>query len=828
MITWTQVALSGSANRYLPDKPGQANFQKRNFMNSLTLKQIELPIEGMTCAACAARIEKTLNKLPGVHAAVNFANEKARVEFDTSRTGPEDLIRSVEKAGFHVPPQPVQLQISGMTCAACSGRIEKALNKLPGVTASVNLATETAHVSFNPALETVEDLIAAVVKAGYGANEISEASRVEEKERRLAAYQAEMRMFWVSAILTLPLLLQMATMFTGGHEDILPRWLQLLLATPVQFWIGKRFYVGAWHALRGGGANMDVLVALGTSMAYLFSAVVTLLGLNQHVYFEASAAIITLVLLGKLLEARAKSKTSAAIEELMKLQPRTARVERDGAIVEVAASEVRVGDIFIVRPGENLPVDGVVIEGSSSVNEAMLTGESLPVTKKPGKKVYAATVNQQGMLKCRATSVGSHTQLAAIVRLVEEAQGSKAPIQRMADMISGIFVPVVVTISIITLAVTWWFAGQFVQALVNAVAVLVIACPCALGLATPTAIMVGVGRGAQAGVLVKNAAALEHAEKIQTLIVDKTGTLTEGKPSITNVIPAGQIGERNLLEIATTLEQGSEHPLAKAVIEYGIRMGIRPGEVSGFTAVTGSGVTAIIDNVEHLLGSPKFLIERGAVVDQALIGDLQAEGKTVVGISALRDDVPEMIGYIAIADRLRGTSAHAVRRLQEMGIEVVMLTGDNFATAAAIAKQAGILAYTAEVLPQEKAAQVKVMKASGKIVGMVGDGINDAPALAMADVSFAVGAGSDVAIEAADITLMRNDLMSVADAISLSHTTLRKIRQNLFFAFIYNVLGIPLAAIGLLNPVIAGAAMAMSSVSVVSNSLLLKRWRPDT
>jgi Cu+-exporting ATPase len=384
-----------------------------------------------------------------------------------------------------------------------------------------------------------------------------------------------------------------------------------------------------------------------------------------------------------------------------------------------------------------------------------------------------------------------------------------------------------VTISIITLAVTWWFAGQFVHALVNAVAVLVIACPCALGLATPTAIMVGVGRGAQAGVLVKNAAALEHAEKIQTLIVDKTGTLTEGKPSITDVIPAGQIGERNLLEIATTLEQGSEHPLAKAVIEYGIRMDIRPGEVSGFTAVTGSGVTAIIGNVEHLLGSPKFLIERGAVVDQALIDDLQAEGKTVVGISALRGNAPEMIGYIAIADRLRGTSAHAVRRLQEMGIEVVMLTGDNFATAGAIARQAGILAYTAEVLPQEKAAQVKVMKASGKIVGMVGDGINDAPALALADVSFAVGAGSDVAIEAADITLMRNDLMSVADAISLSHTTLRKIRQNLFFAFIYNVLGIPLAAMGFLNPVIAGAAMAMSSVSVVSNSLLLKRWRPD-
>ena len=535
-------------------------------MNSLTLKQVELPIEGMTCAACAARIEKNLNKLPGVHAAVNFANEKARVEFDAAQTHPEDLIRSVETAGFHVAPKSAQLQISGMTCAACSGRIEKALNKLPGVTASVNLATETAHVSFNPGLETVEDLIGAVVRAGYGASELSDASRAEEKTRKLAAYQAEMRMFWISAILTLPLVLQMGAMFSGGYEDILPRWSQLLLATPVQFWIGKRFYVGAWHALRGGGANMDVLIALGTSMAYLFSAVVTLLALSQHVYFEASAAIITLVLLGKLMEARAKSKTSAAIEELMKLQPKTARVERDGVIVVIPANDVKAGDIFIVRPGDNIPVDGVVIEGASDVNEAMLTGESLPVAKQPGKKVYAATINQQGMLKCHATSVGSHTQLAAIVRLVEEAQGSKAPIQRMADTISGIFVPVVVTISAITLALTWWLAGDFVPALVNAVAVLVIACPCALGLATPTAIMVGVGRGAQTGVLVKNAAALEYAEKIQTVIVDKTGTLTEGRPTVTDIIPVGKIAERDLIQTAATLEQGSEHPLARAVV----------------------------------------------------------------------------------------------------------------------------------------------------------------------------------------------------------------------------------------------------------------------
>ncbi|MDO8436941.1 MAG: heavy metal translocating P-type ATPase [Nitrosomonadaceae bacterium] len=795
-------------------------------MNSLTLRQIELPIEGMTCAACAARIEKNLNKLPGVHAAVNFANEKVRVELDDdTTTRPEDLVRSIEQAGFHVIPQSVQLQISGMTCAACSGRIEKALNKLPGVSATVNLATETARASFNPGMVTVDKLIAAVVKAGYGASEISDASRAEEKVRRLAAYHAELRLFWISAALTLPLLLQMGAMFSGAHDDLLPRWLQWLLATPVQFWVGKRFYIAAWHALRGGSANMDVLIALGTSMAYLFSAVVTALALQQHVYFEASAAIITLVLLGKLMEARAKGKTSAAIEELIKLQPKTARVERNGEIIEVDASTLVVSDIFIVRPGENLPVDGVVIEGASSVNEAMLTGESLPVGKQVGAKVYAATMNQQGLLKCRATGVGAHTQLAAIIRLVEQAQGSKAPIQRMADTISAVFVPVVVAISALTLVFTWWLAGDFVPALINAVAVLVIACPCALGLATPTAIMVGTGRGAQTGILVKNAAALEHAEKIQVLIVDKTGTLTEGKPAVTDIVLAGSATEHDLMQVAATLEQGSEHPLAKAVLERAAGMNIRPDAVSDFSAIVGSGITARIDGTEYLLGSPKFLGDRGAAIDDTRIAVLQAAGKTVIAVASVTNDVPEVLGYLAIADRLRSTSAQAVKRLQAMGIEVVMLTGDNPATAAAIARQAGITSYRAEVLPQDKAAAVEKAKAGGKFTGTVGDGINDAPALAAADVSFAIGAGSDVAIEAADITLMRDDLMSAADAISLSRATLSKIRQNLFFAFIYNVLGIPLAAAGLLNPVIAGAAMAMSSVSVVSNSLLLKRWQ---
>jgi len=796
-------------------------------LNSPSPNQIELPIEGMTCAACAARIEKNLNKLPGVEAVVNFASEKVRISYDDHQIKPDKLISTVEKSGFRVPSQSVQLQIRNMTCAACAGHIEKALNKLPGVSASVNVANETAKISVAPGAATVDDLITAVINAGYDASEMSETSRADEKARRLAAYHAERRLFWISAILTLPLVLQMGAMFTTGDMEVLPRWLQWLLATPVQFWIGRRFYIGGWNALRSGGANMDVLVALGTSMAYLFSAVVTLFALDQHIYFEASAAIITLVLLGKLMEARAKGKTSEAIEALIKLQPKKARIEQDGQIIEVEASSLKVDDIIIVRPGENLPVDGVVIEGNSSINESMLTGESLPVNKQVGSNVFAATLNQQGLLKCRATSVGAQTQLAAIIHLVEEAQGSKAPIQRMADTISGIFVPIVVAISVLTFGITWWLTGDFVPALIHAVAVLVIACPCALGLATPTAIMVGTGRGAQVGVLVKNAAALEHAEKIQTVIVDKTGTLTEGKPEVTDIVPVGSISALNLIQIAATLEQGSEHPLAKAVLDGARKQDIQLQQVSQFTAITGGGITANINEDAYLLGSPKFLIDRRTRVDEEQIKTLQAEGKTVIGIAKISNNTPTILGYLAIADQLRETSIQAVKRLQAMGIEVVMLTGDNAITASAIAKRTGITNFKAEVLPQDKANEVMAMKASGKFTGMIGDGINDAPALAAADVSFAIGAGSDVAIEAADITLIRNDLMSVADAISLSRATLKKIRQNLFFAFVYNSLGIPLAAIGLLNPVIAGAAMAMSSVSVVTNSLLLKRWQAN-
>ncbi|WP_425412339.1 heavy metal translocating P-type ATPase [Nitrosomonas mobilis] len=796
-------------------------------MSAVQTQKLELSIIGMTCAACAARIERNLNKLPGIHAAVNFASEKALIEFDNSLTCPEELSRSIEKAGFAVADRTVLFQIEGMTCAACGNQIEKALHNLPGVMVALNPASEIVRITFNPVLTTISELIATIRHAGYGAREITGSSREAEKVQRLAAYRQERHIFLISAVLALPFLLEMAMMATGDHNHLLPRWLQWMLATPIQFWAGKRFYTGAWHALRGGGANMDVLVALGTSMAYFFSAAVTFWQLDLHVYFEASAMIIVLVLLGKLMEARAKQKTSSAIESLIRLQPKTAHIERNGVIIDVDVNSIQPGDIFVIRAGETLPVDGIVIEGGSSVNESILTGESLPVPKETGAKVFAATSNLQGLLKCRATSVGTNTQLATIIRLVEAAQGSKAPIQRLADAIAGIFVPAVVSIALVTLGVTWWWSGQFVTALTHAVAVLVIACPCALGLATPTAIMVGAGRGAQEGILVKNAAALELAEKIQVLIVDKTGTLTEGHPVVTNIVTTGSINESELLQIAASLEQGSDHPLARAILEQASTRNIPSLPIKDFVSLTGQGVAATCQGVSYLLGSPGFLESNGVDVEQTRFSALQAEGKSVVIIAAQTEPAPQIMGYLAIADPLRSTSAKAVERLQGMGIEVIMLTGDNPITAAAIAAQAGIQHFQAEVLPQDKAAAVEAIQASGRFTGMVGDGVNDAPALASANISFAIAAGSDVAIDAADITLMRNDLISVADAILLSRSTLYKIRQNLFFAFFYNTLGIPLAAFGMLNPVIAGVAMAMSSVSVVTNSLLLKRWKAE-
>ena len=797
-------------------------------MESTSALRLDLPLEGMTCAACAARIEKSLNKLPGVAANVNFAAESALVTVQPGAISPAGVIEAIRKTGYSVPDRLAELTIYGMTCAACAMRIEKGLNKLAGVRAEVNFASETARVRYVPGLASVEQLTAAIRKAGYDASERVEASAEEEKARRAEAYRADLRLLWISIALSLPLVLQMFATFDSAGHEWLPRWLQLALATPVQFWIGRRFYVGGYKALRGGGANMDVLIALGTSMAYGLSAIVTLAGLqHQHVYFEASAVIITLVLMGKLLEARAKLGTSAAIEALIRLQPKTARVERDGVLVEVPVASMQIGDIFVVRPGESIAVDGLVATGESGIDESMLTGESLPVGKRPGDKVYAGTLNQQGLLRCRAEGVGAATMLAGIIRLVREAQGTKAPIQRLADQVAGVFVPVVVAISALTFALWWGIGGELAPALVNAVAVLVIACPCALGLATPTAIMVGTGRGAQVGVLVKNAVALERAEKIRTLILDKTGTLTEGKPVVTDVVPAAGFSERDLVAAAASLESGSAHPLAHAVLEHAKQLALTLTPIRDFRSETGKGVQAVLEvpalGAEQtlLLGAPAFLAESGLPIDAAAIRPLEDQGKTVIAVGG----AGRVLGYLAIADKLRASSREAVGKLRGMGIDVVMLTGDNAATAKAIADAAGVAKYKAQVLPGDKAAAVAEFKSAGQVVGMVGDGVNDAPALAAADVSFAIGAGSDVAIEAADIALMRNDLLSVVDAISLSRATLSKIRQNLFFAFIYNVLGIPLAAAGMLNPVIAGAAMALSSVSVVSNSLLLRRWR---
>jgi len=742
---------------------------------------------------------------------------------------------TLEKPEPAVPegrPDALELAISGMTCAACATRLEKVLNRLPGVQASVNLATERATLHFTPGTLTIEAAKAAVERAGFAAAETGALQREQTRARHEAEWRLELRHFWIAALLTLPLAAQMPAMFglwpmAEGQHDLVPRWLQLVLATPVQFWIGARFYRGGWASLRGGSANMDVLVALGTSMAYFYSLVVTLADRHDlHVYFEASAMIITLILLGKLLEARAKARTTAAIDALLRLQPRMARIERDGEVVEVPVESLRPGDAFLLRPGDAVPVDGLIENGASALNESMLTGESLPVDKRAGDTVFAATINGEGVLRCRATGVGASTMLAGIIRLVEQAQGSKAPVQRMADRIAAVFVPAVVVVAFVTFAAWWLWSGDFQQALINAVAVLVIACPCALGLATPTAIMVGTGQGARAGMLVKNAEALELAERIRVLAVDKTGTLTEGQPAVTEVRAVDGWTRDDVLAIAAALEQSSGHPIAAAVVAAAREAGAAPADTDSVRAIGGKGVEGRVRRdggwAEVVLGSPEFVASRGAAVPQPLLAELAAAGHTLVAVAC----DGRLAGLIGVADRVRADSAAAVARLQAKGLRVVMLTGDHPATAAAIARETGIGDWRAGVLPGDKAAAVKSLAAAGERVGMAGDGINDAPALAAADVSFAIGVGADVAVEAADITLVRNSLHGVADAIDLSRATLSKIRQNLFFAFVYNVLGIPLAAAGMLNPVIAGAAMAMSSVSVVSNSLLLKRWRP--
>ncbi len=738
----------------------------------------------------------------------------------------------------------IDFSIAGMTCAACALRIEKQLNKLPNVEAAVNFAAERAHIRYMESEMSAEKLLATIEKTGYGAKRSHDGTRDAEKKEREKAYQQEFKIFVITAVLSLPFVAEMIFMFgfleNGATHGFMPRYLQLAIATIVQLWIGARFYRGAWNALKNKAGNMDVLVALGTSMAWGYSAVVTVFDfMDKHVYFEASVMIITLILLGKLMEARAKVKTSAAITALIKLQPKTAWVEKDGALVEVQVTDMLPDDIFVVRPGEAIPVDGTVIEGASSVNEAMLTGESMPTLKEAASKIFAATINGEGLLRCKATGVGEKTMLATIIRLVEEAQGGKAPIQRLADQVSAVFVPIVVAIALITFISWWFYSGQLAEALVNAVAVLVIACPCALGLATPTAVMVGTGEGAKVGILIRNVKALELAEKINIIAVDKTGTLTEGKPKVAAVILLDSaMDENTLIHLAASLEQASTHPLAEAIVHYAsaqnaqntAEKSINLALPQNVTQIGGRGLSGEISGKIVHAGSPNWLIENGVEINAEStqkIAALQQQGCSVVAISVgVKATEAKLMGLIGIADKVRDSSKAAVARLQKMGISVVMLTGDNQMTAANIAKEVGISEFHAEILPSEKAEALQKLKEGKKIVGMVGDGINDAPALATADVSFAMGQGSDIAMQTADITLMKNDLNSVADAISLSRATLRKIRQNLFFAFIYNILGIPLAAFGLLSPVIAGAAMAASSVSVVTSSLLLKYWKP--
>lgn len=784
-------------------------------------ENIIFPIEGMSCAACASRIEKVLNRQNGVKASVSFASGKAQVELDPSGASIADVIAAVRKAGYDVSEQSIDLAISGMTCAACAARVEKILNKMPMTHAAVNFATERAHVTFVPGVTETSDIINRIDKAGFSAEQIKDVSHDDAISKRNRLWITERNHFLLTLLLSLPLFYEMVAMFSGFLPG-LPRWAQFAFATPVQFYCARHLYQRAWNAVRGGSANMDVLVVLGTGIAYLFSAAVVLFGLDQPVYFEASASIITLVSLGKLMELRARNRMSAGVESLLRLQPSMAHIEVNGTVIDRAVDEVREGDIFVVRPGESIPVDGIVLEGSSDIDESMLTGESIPVFREVGGAIIGGTLNANGVLKARATGVGSTTVLAQIVKMVEQAQGSKAAVQRLADKVSGVFVPVVVGGAILTFLLGWLITGSVTWSLVSAVSVLVIACPCSLGLATPTAIMVGTGRGAHEGILFRNADALEHARQLTTIIMDKTGTLTQGRPVVTEAHVATGQNEDRLLEVAYGLEKNSEHPLAHAVVDYATGQGIAPATLTDFRAVPGRGVEAHTEGLVARLGSPRFLEEEGISVDTNLVERLEGQGGTVIVVS-LGD---AFLGCFSLVDQLRPDAASTVAKLRKSGIRVVMLTGDNQRVAEAVARQVGVDDFVAGMLPQNKAEAITKYRDSGAIVGMVGDGINDAPALAAADVSFAIGAGSAIAVDTADVVLMRSELASVPAAISLSHATIRKIRQNLFFAFVYNVCGLPLAAFGMLNPIIAGAAMAMSSVSVVSNSLLLNRWKP--
>ena len=787
---------------------------------------LEIPVEGMSCAACSARLEKRLGALDGVlHANVSLTLAHAQVEFVPAQVTPADIAERVEKTGFRVPHSQVEFTIEGVEDEEDAARLESELNDLDGVvSAGVDFARGSGRVVFQPAIVRADEIFDYLAKAEYSARPVMDEEQDTEKLKREREFRKSVRLLIFSAVLSAPLLFQMAGMLPGAGGWELPRWWQFALATPVQFIVGWRFYRGAYHSLMGGGANMDVLVALGTSAAWLHSSVVTLWGLSgHHVYFEASAILITLIVLGKVLEERAMGRTSEAIKKLIGLQAKTARVLRDGEEREVPVEQVQVGDVVMVRPGEKYPVDGLIIEGATSVDESMLTGESVPVAKGVGDAVTGATLNIDGAVRFRVTKVGEETALAQIIRMVEQAQGSKAPIQRTADRISGIFVPIVLGIALVTYAL-WDAVGPFTPALINAVAVLVIACPCALGLATPTAIMVGTGKGAEAGILIKGGESLETAHKLDAIILDKTGTLTKGTPVVTDILPLNGLPDGELLRIAASAERGSEHPLGKSIVNEAEARGLDLLEMRDFRAYPGHGLKAEVGGRKIYLGNEKLMAEHGVSTPPHIdeIRNLESQGKTVVLIA----DVEGLLGAIGVADTLKENSAEAVESLQRMGIEVYMMTGDNERTAQAMAAQAGVRHVMAGVMPDEKAAMVEELRRGGKKVGMVGDGINDAPALAAADVGFAIGTGTDIAMEASDITLMQGDLMGVVAGIHLSKTVMRKIRQNLFWAFFYNILGIPLAAFGFLSPIIAGAAMAFSSVSVVSNTLLLRKWKP--
>jgi len=808
---------------------------------------VTLPITGMTCANCALNIERNLKKLQGVEdTRVNFASEQASVSFDPEKIKVDDLIKKIEDAGYGIATAKVELPVTGMTCANCAMNIERALNKkVAGVVqASVNFASERAAVQYLPNLTNVEEIIAAIRQAGYDAippEETGEDEDVEQRARRLEIAE-QTRKFIVGLLFTLPLFLwSMGRDFSllgPWSHAFWVNWAFWALATPVQFYTGWDYYTGGWKSLKNRSANMDVLVAMGSSVAYFYSLGVLLYpALGSHVYFETSAVIITLIKLGKMLEARAKGKTGNAIRKLMGLRPKTATIIKDGKEVEVSLKGVKVGDVVVVRPGEKIPVDGAVLEGSSAVDESMLTGEPIPVDKKEGDRVVGATINSEGLLKVQATKVGKDTALAQIIKLVQEAQGSKAPIQALADRVAAVFVPGVIGIAMVTFVLWWSVGGEFVPAMIRLVAVLIIACPCALGLATPTAIMAGTGKGAERGILFKDSEALEKATKLKTIVLDKTGTLTLGKPMVADVITFNSSSpvrdKEELLRIAASVEKGSEHPVGRAIVKEAERQNLELFEPEDFKASGGLGVQARIDGKLVYVGKPGWFIEMS--LDMAGGNDhvrtLQSQGKTLMAVVVEK----KLVGLIAVADSLKPDSKAAVSELRGQGLKVVMLTGDNIQTASSIGDQVQVDEIVAEVRPEEKSMKVKELQSRGQMVGMVGDGINDAPALAQADVGIAIGTGTDVAMETADVILASGNLLGVSRAIQLSRATMRTVKENLFWAFIYNIILIPVAAgvlypleflpsvLRQLHPILAALAMALSSITVVSNSLRLYR-----